>query len=62
MEEKEYLVTDRWDKFRFCETKEEAEDEAKEILDCTDDTIYIFEVKCIGYAFIPDPDPVVKWK
>jgi hypothetical protein len=62
MKDQKYLVTDNWERFCFCETKEEAADKAEEMLGCTDDMIYIFEVKHIGNVFIPDPDPVIEWK
>lgn len=62
MEDMKYLVTDNWERFCFCGTKEEAADKAKEMLDCTDGMIYIFEVKYVGCAFIPEPDPVVEWE
>lgn len=58
--ETRYLVTDGWDIFRFAETKKEAavlaEDEAHSCCE-----IEIYELKKIGCAYIPDPDPVVEW-
>jgi len=58
--ESKYLVTDCWDIFRFAETKKEAAELAKdEVNSCS--TIEIYELKKIGCAYIPDPDPVVEW-
>jgi len=58
--ETKYLVTDSWDIFRFADSKKEAaelaEDEAH-----SGDRIEIYELKKIGCAYIPDPDPVIEW-
>lgn len=62
MKDEKYLVTDKWEEFHFCETKEEAADEAKGMLGYTDSIVYIFEVKHVGSAFIPEPDPIVEWE
>ena len=61
MSEYKYMATNGWERIVFCMTKEEAERAALEMMDCTDDMIYIYEVKHVGSAFIPEPDPVVEW-
>ena len=58
--ETKYFVTDGWEIFRFAETKKEAAELAEdEVNSCN--VIEIYELKKIGCAYIPDPDPVVEW-
>lgn len=56
-----YLVTDCWEIFRFAETKKEAAKLAKDEADSCRGEVEIYELKKIGCAYIPSPDPVVKW-
>jgi hypothetical protein len=58
--ETRYLVTDGWDIFRLAESKKEAVELAKEEVDSCN-TIEIYELKKIGCAYLPDPDPIVEW-
>lgn len=55
-----YLVTDDWEVFRFADSKEEAAELAKEEVDSCHE-IEIYELKKIGCAYLPDPDPIVEW-
>lgn len=59
--ETKYLVTDGWDIFRFADSKREAAEFAKDEVGSCCGEIEIYELKKIGYAYIPDPDPIVKW-
>lgn len=55
-----YLVTDGWEIFRLADSKEEAAEIAEdEVHSYT--CVEIYELKKIGCAYIPDPDPVVEW-
>lgn len=52
-----YLVTDNWDIFHICDTLKEAQETAlDEARSC--DCVSVYEMKLIGNAYIPDPDPV----
>jgi len=58
--ETRYLVTDGWEIFRFADSKKEAAELAEdEAHSC--DQVEIYELKKVGCAYIPDPDPVVEW-
>ena len=58
--EAKYLVTDGWDIFRFADSKKEAAELAEdEAHSCS--CIEIYELKKVGCAYIPDPEPVVEW-
>lgn len=54
-----YLVTDGWDIFRFADSKKEATELAEDEAHSGD--VEIYELKKIGCAYIPDPNPVVEW-
>jgi hypothetical protein len=60
IEETRYLVTDGWEVFRLADSKKQAaeiaEDEAHEC-----GQVEIYELKQVGCAYIPDPNPVVEW-
>lgn len=58
--EAKYLVTDGWDIFRFAESKKEAAELAKEEVDSCN-CVEIYELKKVGCAYLPDPDPIVEW-
>lgn len=59
--ETKYLVTDGWGIFRFAETKKEATELAEdEAHSCS--CIEIYKLEKVGYAYIPDPDPIVEWE
>ena len=58
--ETKYLVTDGWELFRFADSKEKAAELAKDEAHSYHE-IEIYELKKIGCAYIPDPDPVVEW-
>lgn len=62
MKDKKYLVTDCKKQFSFCVTKNEAAEIAEKTIDHIDDIIYIYEIKCIGKATIPEPGIVVDWE
>ena len=56
-----YLVTDNYEQWQIVEAKEEAEKLAIEMVD-SDCVVNVYEIKAIGQAFIPDPDPVFEWE
>ena len=56
-----YLVTDNYEQWIIVEAKEEAEKLAIEMVD-SDCVVNVYEIKAIGQAFIPDPDPVFEWE
>lgn len=58
--ETRYLVTDGWDIFRFADSKKEAAELAEDTAHSCN-LVEIYELKKIGCAYIPDPEPIVKW-
>ena len=60
MNHEKYLVTDTFEEFELCNTKEEATKIATNIT--SDEDIYIYEVKCIGTVNVPwNGDHIVTW-
>lgn len=57
----EYLVTDGYEQWQIVDTKEKAQELAIDMVD-SDCVVNVYEIKAIGQAFIPDPDPVFEWE
>ena len=57
-----YLITDCYDRFRFAETREQAEEDAKHSLEHGEDINYIYEIKLVGECYYPEPNPIVDWE
>jgi len=55
-----YLITNGFDIFRFADSKEEAAELAADEA-YSDGEIGIFEIKQIGYAYVPEPSAQIGW-
>lgn len=57
----EYLVTDNYEQWQIVDTKEKAQELAIDMIECADCVVNVYEIKAVGQAYIPDPDPVFEW-